>query len=64
MYNKGNIKQIIAKHDKEILELQIEIAISESELVKKTLKSKISYLTDNRNRYAMQAKKWGIEVGN
>ena len=64
MYNKGNIKQIIAKHDKEILELQIEIAISESKLVEETLKSKISYLTDNRNRYAMQAKKWGIEVGN
>ena len=64
MHNKGNIKQIIAEYDKEILELQIEIAISESELVKKTLKSKISYLTDNRNRYAMQAKKWGIEVDN
>lgn len=62
MLNKSNIKGIIQEHEKEISEIKEELSKTDSGLVKKCLKEKLSFLEDNCYRYKMQARAWGLSV--
>lgn len=60
MYNKENIMDIINDHQKEIDELKSELNEIKSESIKKIVKDKIGNLEDNKYRYELQAKAWGV----
>lgn len=60
MYNKENIMDIINDHQKEIDELKSELNEIKSESIKKIVQDKIGYLEDNKYRYELQAKAWGV----
>lgn len=60
MYNKENIMDIIYDHQKEIDELKLELNEIKSESIKKIVQNKIGYLEDNKYRYELQAKAWGV----
>lgn len=60
MYNKENIMDIIYDHQKEIDELKLELNVVKSESIRKIVQDKIGYLEDNKYRYELQAKAWGV----
>lgn len=62
MLNKHNITEIIEKHDKEISEIKSELTKADSETVRSCLKQRLSFLEDNRYRYKLQAKAWGLPI--
>lgn len=65
MLNKDNIMDIIQSHKDEINEISSEIIKAKSlgldipELTK-AAQSRLAYLYDNKYRYEMQAKAWGL----
>lgn len=60
MYNKDNIMDIINEHQKEIDLLKLELNVVKSESIRKIVQDKIGYLEDNKYRYELQAKAWGV----
>lgn len=65
MLNKDNIMDIIQSHKVEINEISSELIKAKSmrldipELTK-AAQSRLAYLYDNKYRYEMQAKAWGL----
>lgn len=65
MLNKDNIMDIIQSHKDEINEISSELIKAKSlgvgipELTK-AAQSRLAYLYDNKYRYEMQAKAWGL----
>lgn len=60
MLNKRNIMGIIQDHQDEIDDLRHELEFTGSSTVRKAIESQLSYLYDNKARYEMQAKAWGL----
>lgn len=65
MLNKDNIMDIIQSHKAEINEISIELIKAKELGVKiprltKIAENRLAYLYDNKYRYEMQAKAWGL----
>lgn len=60
MMDKQNIVDIIKSHEKEISELKASLYEIKSEAAREAVKSEIGFLEDNKYRYEMQAKAWGL----
>lgn len=60
MYSRENIMSIIDEHQKEIDDLEAELKIAKSEAVIGAIKEKLSFLYDNKYRYKLQARAWGL----
>ena len=60
MLNKQNIMGIIQDHQREIDDLRHELEHAGSSTVARAIESKLSYLYDNKARYEMQARAWGL----
>lgn len=62
MLRKSNIVEIIKDHEEKIAAIKIELIKTDSDIVKKELRRKLSLLEDDLYRYKLQAKRWGIEL--
>lgn len=62
MYNKSNILDIIAEHQRDINEINVEMEKPLSGVVKQALREKLNFLEDNLYRYKLQARAWGLKV--
>lgn len=62
MYDKDNILEIIADHQKDIDKINAELQKTDSEVVKNALQKELNFLEDNQYRYKLQARAWGLQV--
>lgn len=60
MLNKKNILGIIQDHQRQIDNLRHEREFTGSSTVRSAIEKELSYLYDNKARYEMQAKAWGL----
>lgn len=60
MLNKDNIMEIINSHQREIDDLRHELIHTGSSNVRSAIESRLSYLYDNKARFEMQARAWGM----
>lgn len=62
MYDKDNILEIIADHQRDIDKIEAELRKTDSEVVKNALCKELNFLADNQYRYKLQARAWGLQV--
>lgn len=62
MYDKDNILEIIADHQRDIGKVKAELQKTDNEVVKTALQKELNFLEDNQYRYKLQARAWGLQV--
>lgn len=62
VFDRDNILEIIADHQRDIDKINAEMERADSEVVKRALQKELNFLVDNQYRYKLQARAWGLQV--